>query len=82
MEYERNIEGITDLYDFIEKFGKLYYVIDGQKKQQNISFKEVKSKKVNSNNTYYVEVLEEVINASNISIKFTIRNKNYEYILK
>lgn len=82
LEYERNIEGITDLYDFIEKFGKLYYVIDGQKKQQNISFKEVKSKKVNSNNTYYVEVLEEVINASNISIKFTIRNKNYEYILK
>lgn len=81
LEYERNIDGITDLYDFIEKFGKLFYVIDGQRKQQNISFKEVKSKKVN-NNTYYIEVLEEVMNATNISIKFTIRNKNYEYILK
>ena len=79
---ETSISGIYDLYDFIEKFGMLSYTIDGEKKYQNIQFKEVTSKKLKEENTYYLEVLEEVEDASNISLIFTIRNKNYEYILK
>lgn len=79
---ETNISGIYDLYDFIERFGTLSYTINGEKKYQTVQFKEVTSKKVKEENTYYLEVLEEVKNASNISFIFTIRNKNYEYILK
>lgn len=79
---QTNIDNIYDLYDFIEYFGNLYYVVDGQRKVQNVQFKEVTSKKANQPNTYYIEVLKEVENASSISLVFTIRNRNYEYVLK
>ena len=82
LEKETSISGIYDLYDFIENFGILSYTIDGEKKYQNIQFKEVTSKRLREENIYYIEILEEVKNASNISFIFTIRNKNYEYILK
>ena len=81
-ETEEQLPDIYDLYDFIEKFGKLSYVIDGQEKIQNIEFKEVKSKKMNQQNIYYIEVLDEVKQAEKISFFFTIRNKNYKYIIK
>lgn len=79
---EKNMNGIYDLYDFIEKFGQLIYVVNGEKKIQSIEFKEVKSKKTNQNDVYYIEVLKEVKEANNISILFTVRNKSYEYVLK
>ena len=79
---QNSIDNIYDLYDFIDYFGNLYYVIDGERKVQSIQFKEVKSKKVNQENTYYIEILKEVENASSISLVFTIRNRNYEYVLK
>ena len=82
LEKETSISGVYDLYDFIENFGILSYTIDGEKKYQNIQFKEVTSKRLREENIYYIEILEEVKNASNISFIFTIRNKNYEYILK
>ena len=44
---QTNIDNIYDLYDFIEYFGNLYYVVDGQRKVQNVQFKEVTSKKAN-----------------------------------
>lgn len=81
-EGKQNLSEIENLYDFIKSFGTLTYTINGEKKYQNVSFKEVKSKKVKTNNTYYLEVNEEVLKASDISIIFTIRNKKYEYILK
>ena len=79
---ETSLSGIYDLYDFIEKFGTLSYTIDGEEKYQSVQFKEVVSKKLRETDTYYLEVLEEVKDASNISFIFTIRNKNYEYIIK
>ncbi len=79
---DNQLPDVYDLYDFIEKFGKLSYVINGQEKVQKINFKEVKSKKVNQENIYYIEVLEEIKNAEKISFFFTIRNQNYEYVLK
>ena len=82
IEMDHKINGVNDLYDFINMFGKLYYTIDGVEKVQNINFSQLKSKKTQQNNIYYIEVLEEVENASNISLMFTVRNKNYKYILK
>ena len=82
LEYEKNLDGIYDLYDFIEKFGVIKYTIDGEEKIQQINFVELKSQRLKENNIYYIEVLKEIENASNISLIFTVRNKNYEYILK
>lgn len=79
---DTSIYGVQDLYDFIEKFGTLSYVIDGEEKYQSVDFKEVESKRIKEEDTYYLEVLDEVKYASNISLNFTIRDKNYKYILK
>ena len=82
IEMDYKIDGFNNLYDFIDKFGQLVYTINGEKKFQNISFNQIKSKKTQQNNIYYIEVLDEIQNASNISLVFTVRNKKYEYILK
>ena len=82
IEMNPKIDGVNNLYDFINKFGKLYYTVDGVKKVQNINFSQLKSKKVQQNNIYYIEVVGELEKATHISLMFTIRNKNYEYILK
>lgn len=76
------LSNINDLYDFIDKFGKLHYVINGEEKEQNINFKEVIVQKTKQSNVYYIEVIEEVLNAEKISILFETRDKNFEYILK
>lgn len=77
-----NINGVIDLYDFIYKFGELHYTIDGIDKVQLIDLAEVNSKHSNTDGTYYIEVVDEVKNATNISFWFKIRNKVYKYILK
>lgn len=76
------LTGIDNLYDFIERFGKIVYVVDGKKKYQNLYSNQITSKKKKLEDTYYIEVNEEVLNATKLSIVFTIRDKTYEYILK
>lgn len=73
---------VSDLYDFINKYGSLIYTIDNQTKKQNISFVQVKPSKTNLKGTYYIEVLDEVKNATNISLEFNLRNSKYVYKLK
>ncbi len=82
IEFDKKLNGIYDLYDFIHKFAQLSYVINGQEKIQQIDFKEVNSQRTNQHNNYYIEVVNEVMNAEKISLIFTIRNKSYEYVLK
>ncbi|MDD3392794.1 MAG: hypothetical protein PHE54_04570 [Bacilli bacterium] len=71
----------TDIYNFINKYGKIKYQIGNTVKYNNVSFKEVKSSRVKNNN-YYIEVIDEVMDADSISLVITIRDKQYEYILK
>ena len=78
---ESNIK-VADLYDFISKFGTLVYTINGQTKKQTISFVQVKPLKTTVKDTFYIEVLDEVKNADNISLEFDLRNNKYVYILK
>lgn len=82
IEYEKSIASVYDLFDFISKFGILKYTINNQEKISPIKFSEITSKKTNQNNVYYIEVAKEIKTATNISLLFTIRNKNYEYVLK
>ena len=78
---ESNIN-VSNLYDFINKFGTLVYTIGNKVKRQNVSFKEVKPTRTNVKDTYYIEVLDEVKDATNISIEIKLRNKIYVYKLK
>jgi len=79
---ENQIQGIYDLYDFIDNFGTLYYEIDGITKRHSVKLKEVVSSKVKKQDTYYIEVLDEVENADSIYLLFNVRDKQYKYILK
>ena len=71
-----------DLYDFIYYFGSLEYEIDGKIKKQPIKFKEVVSKRVKQKDTYYLEVLEEVKDATKINLVLKVRGQEYKYSLK
>lgn len=79
---DNDVRDVYDLYDFIEKFGTLSYVIDDKTYLQNVNFKEVVPKNVKTPNTYYLEVQEEVLQASHIDLFFKIKNKTYQYTLK
>lgn len=79
---EGTIRNVYNLYDFIEKFGTLTYTIENKEYTQNVQFKEIISKRVKEENTYYIEVKEEILTAEHITFKFKIKNKTYEYVLK
>ena len=78
----KTINKLNNLYDIISNFGTLYYDVDGNTKTNKIALKQVVSNKAKENNIFYIEVPSELESASSISIKFKIRNKIYEYVLK
>lgn len=82
LNYENQIQGIYDLYDFIESFGKICYTIDGSLKIQSIDSNQIVSKKAKDLNNIYIEVPKEIQNSDSIFIVFTVRNKVYQYYLK
>ena len=72
---------ITNLSKFIKYFGKLRYVINGEEKVMNLTLKTIKTKHSEDNN-YYIEILDEVKNAEEIYLDFSIRNYVYTYKIK
>lgn len=82
LEKGHKVDGIYDLYDFIESFGKICYNVNGVLKTQNLKLKEITSTKVKKTDKFYIEVPSEIKEAENISIIFTIRDRIYEYVLK
>jgi len=82
VETENNISKKYNLYQFIEKFGKICYTIDGTLKTQELNNNLISSNRIKQSNNYYIEVNKEIENASDISIVFTIRDRIYEYKLK
>lgn len=77
---DSNITGVYDLYNFIDKFGMIEYQIGETNKKIN-KFNLINSNH-SSNDTYYIEIPKEVESSSKVSLKFNIRNKIYEFILK
>lgn len=82
MDENVKLTNVFDLYDFIYYFGSLEYEIDGKIKKQPIKFKEVVSKRVKQKDTYYLEVLEEVKDATKINLVLKVRGQEYKYSLK
>lgn len=71
-----------DLFTLISRYGQLAYSINGKTKIQNIAFKQKEPHNVKENNTYYMEIIEEIQNAEHISFIFKIRGAKYIYSLK
>lgn len=78
----KKISEIDNLYKFIEIYGKVSYILNGEEKDVNINLKEVKPNKASDDNTYYIEVNKEVKDASKIYLTFVVRDKEYKYVVK
>ena len=70
----------TNLYKAITYFGELTYVKNG-KTHRITEFTKVDPKKYSQENTYYLEVKEEVLDAEEVYFIIRIRNKQYKYSL-
>ncbi|NLM62883.1 MAG: hypothetical protein GX190_01030 [Mollicutes bacterium] len=79
---ELAITPIVDVFEFINKFAKINYEVDGQLKQQTIELKKVKPQKVKKTNNYYIEVVSEIERADKIYLIFNIRDMTYIYKLE
>lgn len=71
-----------NLYEFINNYGTIIYSINGEVKTHNIDTPRILPQKATPNQTYYIEVLDEVKDAEHISIQFKLRNNTYTYNLK
>lgn len=78
LENEDNI----DLFTLISRYGKLVYSVNGKTKIQNVAFIQKKPHNVEENNTYYMEIVEEIKSAEHMSFVFEIRGAKYIYSLK
>jgi hypothetical protein len=80
IEYKNSINKISNIYDIIEKFGKIEYKINGNTYEEASDFNQITSTKDTEN--YYIEIDKEIMNAEEIKLVLTFRNKEYKYILK
>ena len=62
-------------------YGKFKYKIDDTEKNDITVLKNVKSVRVNEEDTYYIEAIKEIENASQLQIEFRIRDYIYIYKL-
>ncbi len=77
-EYEEmTIQKTYNLFNFIENFGVIEYTIDGVVKEFS-DFTLLNS----INGSIYVEVIDEIKNATNIKLIFNVKNEIYYYTLK
>lgn len=70
---------ITNNSEFITMFGSIIYKVNGTEKTYNITVKNLEN--IETSNIY-MEVPEEIKNASEIKLKLTIRNQEYIINLK
>ena len=68
----------NDFVSFVKKYGKIHYTVDGIEKEQNIKYL------INNyrGDYLYINVNDEIQNASKIDLYFTVRSYQYIYNLK
>lgn len=76
-----NLDEITDLYYFLNTFGTINYKIKDDWYSHKIDSKIIEPT-TGTDNYYYIEVNQDIKNASEIYLTFKIRDYNYRYILK
>lgn len=72
---------IYDLYTLIKNFGKIKYEIDGNV-QYYTNIKNIVPTKTSLENTLYLEIPNEVMDADKISLVIDIRDEIYEFAIK
>ena len=84
IKYNLSLDQNIDLKDmgntFIAKFANLRYIINNQEYNHNINLVDITPSGIEGRS--YLEVKEEVKNATNIFLDFRIRDKVYTYIIK
>ena len=66
---------VRNLFEFIRNFGQINYTTE--KEETSNSFVRIMPKKVSRRTTFFVEIEEEIVNASNVELKIRIRNQIY-----
>jgi len=82
LEYNTLINKIKNISSLISQFGTIEYELNGKKHTETNDFNEQTFKKVNKENTYYIEINKEIKDATEIKLIFTMRNQKYIYILR
>lgn len=82
INYSSRAYSLNYLYDLINDFGSLRYVIGTQTKTVSANLTKINPSYSRSNTTIYISVPREVENATSVSLIFNIRNKQYEYVIK
>ena len=82
-DYDNNINDsrITNLVSFLNTFGTVNYKIGDNWLSQKMNTERVKPKN-GKDSAIYIEVPNELKNATEINFTFNIRNLTYKYILK
>lgn len=82
VEFNDNSElGMDSFYEFLSRFGSIYYNYGLGWFSQNDEFEEIISKKIKTKDSY-IGISSEIINLTGIKFVFDVRGSKYEYILK
>ena len=76
-----NDERITNLTSFLNTFGTINYKVGENWLSQDVNSQRIKPK-TGYDSAIYIEIPNDVKNASEINLAFNIRNLTYKYILK
>ena len=81
ISYENKISSISNLYDYISVFGTIEYKLNGKRYYETQDFNQLTFNKT-KNDSIYIEVNKDIMNAEEIRLSFNIRNYKYSYVLK
>lgn len=72
----------NDMFKFIKDYAVIKYKDGNVMREINAEIKEIKPRKTNIENTYFIEVPSKMKDSTNIVLEFNIRNHIYSYIIK
>jgi hypothetical protein len=77
-----SVDSTLDFENLVSLYATVEYKIGNTIKTQKTGLSFVKTNHASNSDEYYIEVIDEVINAYSINLEFIIRNKTYSYNLK
>lgn len=76
------VDSIYSPYSLMNYFGTIVYKIDDKNYTVTNGFSKVVAYRISTNDDYYIEINESVLEADEIYLLINIRNKQYKYIIK
>ena len=80
IDYDPVLGKNFNISNFIERFGNLRFVINGKEYEHKIRMKDITP--YPTENYAYLEVRKKIVDADEIYLDFTIRDKKYTFIIK